>query len=209
MTRPIQTLVKKIFYSTKSIPDLLGALYVPIATLDLPEDGDSEGKGAQLVTSSTQPSILALLPQLPTLHLALLVAGTRLETIHNLTTVNFALVYSHYIDLLARSRLQRSAYSSLPGGSAFTGAGLRSWSKDTARGAWEDLAEWEVIVPVAGLGGNSTSVGKLGDEGLGSAGAGSRIFRIDITLDEVAWAVKQKLGTAGAGDMLTRWCKEV
>lgn len=81
-----------------------------------------------------QPSLFALLPQLPTLHLALLVAGTRLETIHNLTTVNFALVYSHYSELLARSKLQRSASSTLASGGAFTGAGLRLWSKDTARG---------------------------------------------------------------------------
>lgn len=156
-----------------------------------------------------QPSLFALLPQLPTLHLALLVAGTRLETIHNLTTVNFALVYSHYSELLARSKLQRSASSTLASGGAFTGAGLRLWSKDTARGAWEDLAAWEAVVPVAGLGGNSTSVGKLGDEGLGSDAGGNRMFRLDVTLDEVAWAIKQKMGTVGAGNVLTRWCKEV
>jgi len=191
----------------------MGALYVPIATLDLSEgrqNGDTEEQSPQFVSHSvTLPSLLALLPELPTLHLALLVAGARLETIHNLTTVNFALTFSHYTDLLTRSKLQRSAYSSLAGGGAFTGAGLRSWSKDTVRGAWEDLAAWEVIVPVARMGGNSTSVGKLGDEGLGSDGAGNRMFRLDITLDEVSWAVKQKLGTGGAGDILTRWCKEV
>jgi hypothetical protein len=187
-------------------------LYIPIATLDLTEEGQDRGSDdmkTNFVSPSTQPSLLALLPQLPTLHLGLLIAGTRLETIHNLTTVNFTLVYSHYSELLARSKLQRSAYSALASGGAFTGAGLRSWSKETVRGAWEDLAAWEAIVPAAGLGGNSTSVGKLGDEGLGSDGAGNRMFRLDITLDEVAWAVKQKLGTAGAGDMLTKWCKEV
>lgn len=187
-------------------------MYIPIATLDVGGDGHDENSistNLKLISPLTQPSLLALLPQLPTLHLTLLVAGTRLETIHNLTTVNFALAYSHYSELLARSKLQRSAYSTLVSGGAFTGAGLRLWSKDTARGAWEDLAAWEAIVPVGGMGGNSTSVGKLGDEGLGSDGASSRMFRLDITIDEVAWAIKQKLGTTGVGDMLTRWCKEV
>ena len=208
----MQPLVKKTFYSTKSIADVLAALYIPIAMLHLPNEAENlvlKTRRIDFASHAAQPSLLALLPQIPILHLALLVAGTRLETIHNLTAVNFTLVHSHYSELLARSKLQRSAYSSLATGGAFTGAGLRSWSKETARGAWEDLASWEIVVPMSGLGSNNVAVGKVGDEGLGGEGLGVRMFRLDVTLDEVAWAVKEKLGTVGAGEVLTKWCKEV
>lgn len=195
---------------------MLKALCIPVATLHLNDNGEDDDNGdarkstpEKNSTSTDQPSLLALISEIPTLHLALLVAGTRLETIHNLTTINFTLVHSHYNELLARSKLQRSAYSSLVTGGAFTGAGLRAWTKDTARGAWEDLASWEVIVPVSGLGGYNVAAGKLGDEGLGGEGPVTRTFRLGVTLDEVAWAVKERLGTVGAGEVLTKWCKEV
>jgi origin recognition complex subunit 4 len=205
----VQSLLKKIFYSTKSVPDVLAALYIPIATLHVPADPKSSEAAPQQRHSSiytSQPSLLGLLKHLPTLHLSLLVAATRLETIHNLTTVNFALVYTHYTELLARSKLQRS--SALLTGGALTGTGMRSWSKETARGVWEDLASWELIVPVSGLAGNSVG-GRAGEEGIGGESAGTRMYRLDVTLDEVAWAVKEKLGNVGAGDVLGKWCREV
>ena len=204
----IQSLIRKVFYSTRSVPDVLAGLHIPLASFQLPNSGgkpaDHHGeKESQHVAAA--PSLIKFLPQLPTLHLALLVAASRLETIYNLTTVSFTLAHSHYRELLARSKLQRSAHASLASGGAFTGAGLRSWSVDTARGAWEELALWELITPVAG--GNPG--GKLVDEGFGGEAAASRLFRLDVTLDEVAWAVKEKMGVIGPGEVLSKWCKEV
>lgn len=158
--------------------------------------------------SSSPPSVLTLLPQLPTVHLTLLICAARLETIHDLSTLNFALVHAHYTELLARSKMQRSALSSLTRGGAVTGSALRSWSKDTVRAAWEELVQWELLVPVSGLGGGNIG-GKLGDEGLGGDGVATRMFRVDVTLDEVAWAVKAKSGHVGTGEVLEKWCKEM
>lgn len=154
--------------------------------------------------SISTPSLLTLLPQLPTLHLSLLIAAARLETIHNFTAANFALVHTHYVELLTRSKLQNSSLSALTKGGALTGAGLRQWTKETARGAWEELAQWEVIVPVSGGG-----AGGLNDEGLGGDGIGTRMFRVDVTIDEIAWAVKGEMGRGGAGEVLAKWCREI
>jgi len=140
-----------------------------------------------------------MLADVPTLHLSLLVAAARLDTIHNLAALNFNLVYSHYAELVTRSKTQRSA-----SGLMVTGGGLRMWSKETARHAWEDLGHWEVIVPVTGLG-----VGP-GEDGA-SENADSRMWRVDVSLDEVAWAVKEKLGSVGVGvgEQLGKWCREI
>ncbi|KIW19840.1 hypothetical protein PV08_00415 [Exophiala spinifera] len=226
----IQALLKKTYYSTKSLPDVLAALYIPVATLSVPiadDDDDDDNNNnnnnnnnntndvAVNVTSmidavsTAAPSLLMLLPQLPTLHLSLLIAAARLETVHNLLAVNFALAYTHYTELLARAKLQRSSLSVMNrGGSTLTGAGLRQWSKATARGAWEDLAQWEVIVPASGAGAGGT--GRSGDDGLvAGEGVGTKIFRVDVTLDEIAWAVKERAGGTGVGDVLVKWCSDV
>ncbi|KAJ9499734.1 origin recognition complex subunit 4 [Exophiala xenobiotica] len=209
----VQALVKKIFHSTKSIPDVLAALYTPIAELFISSDSDNDQQKAAPATltmslsSMSAPSLLGLLPQLPTLHLSLLIAAARLETIHNFMAVNVALVYSHYIELHTRAKLQRSSMSSLTKGGALTGAGLRQWSKTTAKGAWEELAQWEAIVPASGVGVGAS--GKVNDEWLSGDGVGMRMFKVDVTLDEMAWAVKEKLGSTGAGELLTKWCNNV
>jgi origin recognition complex subunit 4 len=213
--------MKKAFHSTKSIPDLLAALYIPIATVSVPisegvpSSGDDTTASSSLTVietatiSTAPPSLLTLLTQLPTLHLALLISAARLETVHSFTAVHFALVYAHYAELVARSKMQRSSLLSLSqsGGGALTGAGLRQWSKDTARGAWEELALWGMIVPASGLGG-AGKASKLADEGLGGDGVGTRMFRIDVTLDEIAWAVRENLGLTGAGEVFSKWCRE-
>ncbi|KIW66577.1 hypothetical protein PV04_05897 [Phialophora macrospora] len=202
----VQSMLKRTFSSTKSIPDVLTALYVPIATLSVPADMTDHPAATfpgMTVTSTALPSVLALLPHLPILHLSLLISATRLETIYDVTIMNFTLVHKQYTELLTRSKLQRSSLLSFTKGGTLTGAGLRTWNKDTARSAWEELAQWEFIVPTSGVG------GRLGDEGLGGDGIVTRMFRVDVTLDEVAWAVKQKLGTAGVGETLHKWCREV
>ena len=214
----IQDLLKKTFYSTKSIPDALAAFYIPIATLSVPDESDDratandngtpEGLVRMATMFNSSPSLLTVLPQLPTLHLSLLIAAARLETIYNFEAANFALVYSHYVELLKRSRLQRSSLSARSQGAALTGAGFRQWSKSTATGAWEDLAQWEMIVPVSrsGVAGGGS---KFGEDTFGGDGIGVRMFRVDVALDEIAWAVRERLGAVGAGEVLTKWCNEV
>lgn len=206
----VQSLLKKTFYSTRCLPDLLSQLHVALATLQLPREEDGSRDNLDMSHDkllSTPPSVLGLLPQLPVLHLSLLIAAARLESIYDLTNVSFTLAHSHYRELLARFKLQRSASAALVSGGGFAGAGLRSWSTDTARGAWEDLALWQIIMPTSGVGGNSGS--KLLDDGLAGEAATSKLFRLDVTLDELAWSMKQKLGTAGVGDVLRKWCQEI
>jgi len=176
----IQALIKKTFYTTKSIPDLLTALYIPIATLSLSESQSTIKHPPTTFAISSLPSLLTLLPTLPTLHLSLLLSSARLDTIHSLSALNFTLAYSHLSELVTRMKIQ-------------SGAGMRLWSKEVAKRAWEELGEWEVIVPVGGL-----------NE--------KEMWRVDVTLEEVAWAVREKFGGAGAsgvGDVLGKWCREI
>ncbi|OQU95475.1 hypothetical protein CLAIMM_01674 [Cladophialophora immunda] len=210
-----QAVMKKIFYGTKSIPDMLAALYIPVATISLPaenevgDDSLSQSRPPVIAdTTSSPPSLLDLLPHLPILHLSLLISAARLETIYDVTTTNFTLVHKQYTELLTRSKLQRSSSFSFTKSGALTGTGLRSWSKDTARAAWEDLAQWQFIVPHSGVGGPS-GAGRLGDEGLGGDGITSKMFRLDVTLDEIAWAIRKRSDTVSAGETLMKWCKEV
>ena len=69
------------------------------------------------------------------------------------------------------------------------------WGKEIAKGAWEELAEWEILVP--------TALGK----GKGEDAAETKMWRVDVTLEEVARCA----GDVGAGvsEVLLRWCKEV
>ncbi|EXJ69049.1 uncharacterized protein A1O5_07984 [Cladophialophora psammophila CBS 110553] len=213
-----QALMKKIFYSTKSVPELLAALYIPIASLSIPAEQEigvdnraqSHNSPPNIVDATiSPPSLLNILSHLPILHLSLLVSAARLETIYDATPTNFTLVHKQYTELLTRSKLQRSSsFSFTKAGGPLTGTGLRSWSKDTARAAWEDLAQWQLIVPHSGMV-NAGGAGKLGDERLGGDGITTRMFRVDVTLDEIAWVIKKKFGAASAGETLTKWCKEV
>jgi hypothetical protein len=207
----IEGKLKRVFHGSKSLSDLLAALYTAVATLSLPTDrpGDSPVTVKMLpgIIDVTAPpvSLLGLLPHLPTLHLSLLISATRLETVYDVALVNFEIVHRHYLDLITRSKLQRSSLSSFSKRGSVSGAGLRTWGKETARGAWEELAQWEVIVPTSSTGGS----GRLTDEGLGGDGVLMKMFRVDVTLDEIAWAVTEKLGGDGAGETLMKWCKEI
>lgn len=187
---------------------MLAALHIPVATLCV-DSVDSEPHNTinWRVDLSSPPTVLAMLPHIPSLHLSLLVAAARLETIHDLSTLNFALVHDHHVELLARSKSQGSTLSYLTKGGAITGAGMRSWSKATARAAWEELAQWELIVPVSGFGGQGG--GKTVEDGLGGEGIGTTMFRIDVTLEELAWAAKTKSETVASSEMLAKWCTEV
>lgn len=205
----VQDLIKCIFYTTKSCCELFTQLYIPIATNQLLTTTSTENTNVHLDTTfdTNPPTLLSLLPDLSTLHLALLVAASRLDTIHNLTTLNFNLVYAHYAELLSRSKLQVTA-----SGAVAVGASLRQWNRDTAKSAWEDLGLYECIVPVSGASiaaGSKDGSFALGDH-IGGEGASVRMWRIDVTLEELEFAVKEKWSEyGGARDILCKWCKEM
>ncbi len=68
------------------------------------------------------------------------------------------------------------------------------WGREVAKGAWEELGEWEILVP--------SWLGKRGDEGVET-----RMWRVDVSLEEVG-ASLESVGK-GVGDVLGKWCKEV
>lgn len=113
-------------------------------------------------------------------------------------TTNFNLVYNHYTELITRSKLQQTA-----SGAFAVGGGLRQWSRETAERAWEDLSRWHLIVPA--------TIGASGKDGngdtIGGEGASVRMCRVDVTLDELHWSLKEKRG--GMVNVLEKWCREV
>jgi origin recognition complex subunit 4 len=145
---------------------------------------------ASLAPLMPPDSPLHLLPCLPPLHLYLLISAVRLDAIHNTSIINFNLVYHHYVELASRSRLQSSASGALAQGGV-----TKIWGKEIAKGAWEELAEWEILVPAA--------LGK----GKGEDAAETKMWRVDVTLEEVA-ACAGDVG-AGVSEVLLKWCTEV
>lgn len=113
---------------------------------------------------------------------------------------------------------------------------MRSWGRDVCRGAWEDLVGWGLLVPVSGRGGGAGTGAGAGGTGTGAAGGAVegdglggreelsvRMVRVDVSLEEVAWGVREKFGEVGAagagsgsvtgiakgvGEVLWRWCRE-
>ena len=188
LSNPIQTLLRQTYYATKSIPELFSSLYIPIASITSLGDTSYIPSSAALLRLPDDP--LHVLPSLPHLHLSLLIAAARLDAIQNAPVVNFNLVYHHYVDLSSRLRLQSSA-----SGAMAQGGLTKIWGRTVAKGAWEELGEWEIIVPAG--------AGKVkGDDALET-----RMGRVDVTLEEIGSSLAG-LGS-GAGEALARWCKEI
>lgn len=171
------------FYTTKSVPDLFSSLYVDVATI-ISLDHISFGP-AMLSDLSAPDTVLNMLPSIPDLHLSLLISAARLDAIYNAAVVTFALVYSHYVDLVSRARLQASAAGSIA-------QATKLWNRDVAAAAWEDLAQWEIVLPAANKG--------IGQEQ-------TRMWRCDVVLEEIVDAVGG--AEAGMSDVVIRWCKEI
>ena len=93
-------------------------------------------------------------------------------------TLSFPAAYSEYVRLLTSARVSAAA----SGASATPG---RIWGKDVAREAWEKLISWGLVVPLGG----------------GSAGDG-RMFKVEVSFEEVVNFVGQGGGTLG------RWWRE-
>ncbi|RMZ90150.1 hypothetical protein DV736_g2610, partial [Chaetothyriales sp. CBS 134916] len=184
LTRPhVHALLARTFYSTKSPADVLTKLYLPVATLSLHSSQPHSPPSTTPNPSHSAPSLMLLLPTLPPLHLALLIAASRLDSIYLAPAVNFNAVFAHY-SLLHRHTRSKLATASSP---------LRLCAKATCKSAWEDLLRWKFLVVIGGGGGTSAR-DERGESELMSDDA--RWCRVEITLDDVAAA----LGPIGGWD---------
>lgn len=207
--------LKRIYYTTKSVPAFQSSMLVPCTTLpttapiprtdrvhdhDTHEDtsGTHTVSAETLLSHLTSPinlstlltppdSKLSLLHTLSTLQLALLISAARLTIIHDTDTVSFALAYEEYKTLASRARITASASAVGSMGGVVASGMSRVWGKDVARGAWEGLVDLELVML----------------EGSGGGGKDGRACRVDVLLEEI--------GDAGVemGTVMARWCKEI
>lgn len=172
------------YYSTKSVPAFLGSCILPLANLS-PTKLFLQFTSAQGTALGTDPpdSKLHLLESLSDLDLSLLISAARLDIVAHTDTVNFAMAYDEYTTLIGRQRVQSSTSGMLA-----LGGGVRVWSRGVAKMAWERLVSLGLLLPT-GAGGRQ-------------GGIESRMWKVDVTLEEIPPAVK--LST-----VLARWCKEI
>lgn len=176
--------LRRLYYTTKSLPDFLSTMLPIVATLPF---SMSETTSTQILAhittefeaQSVEPadSKLSLLPSLSTLQLALLICAARLNAIYSTEIISFILAYEEYKGIASKARLQASA-----AGAIAQGAGARIWSKDVARGAWETLIRYGLIM----------------EDGRVASGSG----RVDVGLEEIG-SSRADLGS------WARWCKEI
>ncbi|KAH8590495.1 origin recognition complex subunit 4 C-terminus-domain-containing protein [Bisporella sp. PMI_857] len=176
------------FYRSKSVSAFFTSCILPLASLS--------AKNFPLTAKAfTSPSISLLAPDsklhmlggLSELELAMLISAARLDIILDTDTCNFAMVYDEYCRLTSRHKIQTSST-----GIAALGAGAKVWGREVALGAWERLAQYDILVP-AGVGGGSAR----------DLGAGGRMWKVDIGLEEIAGSV-DSLST-----IMTKWCREI
>ncbi|KAE8353969.1 origin recognition complex subunit 4 C-terminus-domain-containing protein [Aspergillus coremiiformis] len=135
-------------------------------------------------TSTTAAASPSSLP------LSLLLAATRLAALYdpgleatqpqNLgpLALSFPAAYAEYVRLLTFAKTS----ASVSGAAATPG---RVWGRDVAREAWEKLISWGLISPVGG----------------GSGTADGRMFRVEISFEEV-------VDMAGSGGSLGKWWRD-
>ena len=97
------------------------------------------------------------------------------------------MAYDEYSSLTSRHKIQTSST-----GVAALGASARVWSRDVALGAWERLADYELLVP-AGIGGGSAK----------DFGTGGRMWKVDVGLEEITGSVE------GLSAVMAKWCREI
>ncbi|KAM0718874.1 hypothetical protein Q7P37_005946 [Cladosporium fusiforme] len=178
----VEPLLRRIYYTTKSVPEFLAALLLPLTTLPLSTSTYANIQDHIINTLnsrfSSPDSKLTILATLSTLQLALLICAARQTAIHATETVSFNLAYEEYKVLASKAKIQAAASGAM-------GAGGRVWSKETSKDAWMSLID-------AGL------VMEDGYSGRGGGAAG----RVDVSLEEIGESGVD-LGTWG------RWCKEI
>ena len=176
-------MLRRIYYTTKSVNDLLAALPIPLSTL--PESAATATDIQEHIIAALGPKLMSpdskliLLSTLSTLQLALLICAARQTAIHSTETVSFNLAYEEYKLLASKAKIQAAASGAM-------GAGGRLWTKDIAKDAWMDLID----------------VGLMMEDGYSGRTGGGAAGRADVSLEEIARSGVD-LGSWG------RWCKEI
>lgn len=174
------THLRRTYYTTKSVPEFHSSMLLPVSCLSTESSSTasdllSHFTEAFATTSLAPPdSNISLSHSLSTLHLALLICAARLTNIHAIDVVPFAQAYEEYKVLASKQKLQASASGALA-----QGAGSRVWSKDVAKGAWEDLITFGLAIE-----------------------DGNRGVRVDVGLEEIG------MSGADLGSW-ARWCREI
>ncbi|KAF1729714.1 Origin recognition complex subunit 4 [Beauveria bassiana] len=185
--RRFQDLLQYHYYTTKSPSAFFSEWILPLSyltpkdlTLRVPAVGD--------LTSLAPPdSRMELLNSLSELDLSLLIAAARLDIVAHTDTVNFAMAYDEYSSLVGKQRVQSAASGLLA-----VGGNVRVWSRGVASTAWERLVGLGLLVP-SGIGGGRT---------LGSGGLDGRMWKVDVSLEEIPAAVKLSA-------VMAKWCREI
>ncbi|KAK3990075.1 putative origin recognition complex subunit 4 [Cladorrhinum sp. PSN332] len=177
------------YCSTKSVSAFLTTCILPLACLS-PNSAKLSipTPCAGPITSLEAPdSKLHMLESLSDLDLSLLIAAARLDIVAHTDTVNFAMAYDEYTSLMSKQRVQTAS-----SGLLVMGGGTRVWGRGVAGMAWERLIGLGLLVPAA--------AGGRGTAGLG--GLDSKMWKLDVALEEIPVAVKLNA-------VLARWCSQI
>lgn len=227
-TEEMTSAVRKIYYTTKSVPAFQSSMLIPFSTLPSypsspsANDHNMNDSTHQIPTNlllthllpstptipaSTSPpdSKLQLLHSLSTLHLALLISAARLSIIHTTDFVSFALAYDHYTHLASRARIQSSASASFSSSFGAAGSGAAAGVNASGVGrVWsKDVAReaWEGLCKAefVMLEAGAGAAGRGGKAGLENA-----LGRVDVLLEEIVETVGGEMGMVMRG-----WCREI
>lgn len=175
------------FATTKSTSAFLTTCVMPLAGLT-PTSPFPRIPAPSIAVSLDPPdSKLHMLESLSDLDLSLLIAAARLDIVAHTDTVNFAMAYDEYSSLMSKQRAQTAS-----SGLLVLGGGTRVWGRGIAGMAWERLVALGLLVPAAS-GGRGTA---------GLSGLDSKMWKLDVALEEIPAAVKLNA-------VLARWCKEI
>jgi len=179
-----QHFLQTLYISTKSISSFLSASLLPISLLNV----TNLPTATTFMYNSLLPpdSKLSLLPSLSTLSLSLLIAAARLDIILSTPLCTFPMVYDEYVALASKSKMQSSA-----AGQMAVGGGVRVWSIELAKGAWERLVNLKLVLPAVG----------------GGRGGKGEMWRVDVGLEEIGGCLEGMEGTSLGG--LGKWCREI
>ncbi|PFH60986.1 hypothetical protein XA68_18459 [Ophiocordyceps unilateralis] len=182
-----QNLLQYHYFTTKSVAAFFAEWVLPLTQLS------AQDMRLPCPTESTclapPSSRLQLLSTLSDLDLAMLIAAARLDVVADTDTVNFAMAYDEYGSLVGRQRVQ-----SATSGMLAVGGGARAWSRGLAAMAWERLISLGLLAP-AGIGGVAAA-------GRGHGGLEGKMWRVEITVEEIPWAVQLNA-------VLAKWCREM
>jgi len=179
-------LLQSHFYRSKSAPAFFTSCILAIANLSA-KNFPLTGQLFNFTSTLSAPdSKLHMLQGLSDLELALLIAAARLDIILDTDTCNFAMAYDEYSSLTSAHKIQTSST-----GVTALGGSAKVWSRDVALGAWERLVEYELLIPAA--------IGA----GTGHGGAGGRMWKLDVGLEEIAGSVE------GLPAVMVKWCTTI